>query len=186
MTLNAAQVNLLPEGLMTLQHVRALNLIAMLAAVAVVACGDDDSNGPTIVTETFRATLNGPNEKPDARVSTGVGAGTVVIFGSAADSISYDLKIGLIDSVTLSHIHAGDVNSAGSIIFGFPATVPPTSFPTANTQFQAGMIRRTGSTFSGIFTFDSLVTRLRAGTAYMNVHTRKYGGGEIRGNLIKQ
>lgn len=171
---------------MTLQHVRALNLVAMLAAVVVVACGDDDSSGPTVVTETFRATLNGANERPNATVSTGVGAGTVVIFGSAADSISYDLKIGLIDSVTLSHIHAGDANSAGSIIFGFPNTVPPTSFPTANTQFQAGMIRRTGSTFSGIFTFDSLVTRLRAGTAYMNVHTRKYGGGEIRGNLIKQ
>lgn len=171
---------------MTLQHVRALKLVAMLAAVGGVACSDDDSSGPTIVTETFRATLNGANEKPNATVTNGVGAGVVVIYGSAADSISYDLKIGLIDSVTLSHIHAGDVNTAGSIIFGFPNTTPPTSFPTANTQFQGGMIRRTGSTFSGIFTFDSLVTRLRAGTAYMNVHTRKYPAGEIRGNLIKQ
>lgn len=168
-------------------HVRALNLVAVLAAAGMVACGDDDSSGPTIVTETFRATLNGNNERPNPVVTTANGTAVLVMFGTGPDSISYDVKIAQIDSVTASHIHAGDVNTPGSIIFGFPSTSPPQSF-TALTQFQQGVIKRT-STFSGIFAaagFDSLVTRLRLGTAYVNVHTRKFGAGEMRGNLIKQ
>jgi CHRD domain-containing protein len=171
---------------MTLQHVRALNLVAMLAAVGVVACGDDDSSGPTVVKETYVATLNSAQERQaNPVVSNGTGTATIVLFGAGAgDSISYDVKIGQIDSVIFSHIHAGDPTVSGGIMFGWPNTVPPTSFG-ALTQFQLGMIQRT-STFTGIFTFDSLVTRLRGGAAYVNVHTRKYGGGEIRGNLTKQ
>lgn len=170
---------------MKLQHVRALNLVAMLVAVGGVACGDDDSSGPTIVTETFTATLNSAQERQANPVtSNGTGTARVVIFGAAADSISYDVKIGQIDSVTLSHIHAGDPTISGSIVFGWPNQPAPTNFPTL-VQFHLGMIKRT-STFSGIYTYDSLVTRLRTGAAYVNVHTRKYGGGEIRGNLIKQ
>jgi hypothetical protein len=170
---------------MTVQ-VRALSLVTTLAAaVTIAACSDDDASGPNIPTETFRATLSGANERPNPVTSNGTGTAVVVLY--ANDSISYDVKIGSIDSVTLSHIHAGDVNTAGGIIYGFPNTVPPTSFGPL-TQFQLGWIKRT-STFSGIFAtagFDSLVTRLRAGTAYVNVHTRRNGSGEIRGNLIKQ
>jgi hypothetical protein len=47
------------------------------------------------------------------------------------------------------------------------------------------MVRRTGSTFSGAFTYDSLLTRIRAGTTYLNVHTRRNGGGEVRGQVTK-
>ena len=174
---------------MKLQHVRALNLVAILVAVGVVACGDDDSSGPTVVRETFTATLNSAQERQATPVvSNGTGTATIVLFGAGAgDSISYDVKIGQIDSVIFSHIHAGDPTVSGSIIFGWPNQPAPTNFTTL-TQFHLGTITR-ASTFSGIFAaagFDSLVTRLRAGAAYVNVHTRKYTGGEIRGNLVKQ
>jgi len=86
--------------------------------------------------------------------------------------------------VILSHIHAGDANTAGPIMFGFPATTPPTSFTTLTT-LHTGTITPT-STFSGSFTWDSLLTRLNAGTAYVNVHTRRNQGGEIRGQLNRQ
>jgi hypothetical protein len=33
---------------------------------------------------------------------------------------------------------------------------------------------------------DSILTIMRAGRAYVNIHTRKNPGGEIRGTLIKQ
>lgn len=147
----------------------------------VAACDDDDPSGPNVPTETFRATLSGANERPNPVTSNGTGTAEVVLFGN--DSISYDVRIGQIDSVTNSHIHAGDATVAGSIMFGFPSLNPARSFTTV-VSFQSGMIQRT-STFSGIFTFDSLVTRLRAGTAYVNVHTRRNGAGEIRGNLVK-
>ncbi len=171
-------------------RVRAFSLVTMIAGIVTIAtCGDDEPSAPAVPRETFRATLSGANERPNPVTSNGTGTGVVVIFGAGADSISYDVKIGQIDSVTASHIHAGDATVAGSIMFGWPNVSPPTSFPTAGTQFQLGMIRRgppPTAGFSGIFTFDSLVTRLRAGTAYVNVHTRRFGGGEIRGNLVKQ
>jgi len=170
-------------------QVRVFSLVTMLAAVVTIAaCSDDDSSGPNVPREVFRATLNGANERPTPITTNGTGTAEVVIFGSPGDSISFDVRIGQIDSVRLSHIHRGDVNTAGPIIFGFPNTVPPANFTTV-VAFQAGMVRRTtstGGTFSGSFTFDSLLTHMRAGTAYVNVHTVRNGGGEIRGNLVKQ
>lgn len=164
-------------------HVRVLSLLALAAAVTIVACGDDDASGPNVgVTETYLATLNGANERPNPVTTNGVGTARLDLYGN--DSIFFDVKIGQIDSVTLSHIHRGDVSVAGPIIYGWPNNVPVTSVPAVK-QFHLGMIRRT-STFSGAFTFDSLLTHIRAGTAYANVHTRRNGGGEIRGNLVKQ
>ena len=170
-------------------QVRVFSLVTMLAAVVTIAaCSDDDSSGPNVPREVFRATLNGANERPTAITTNGTGTAEVVIFGTPGDSISFDVRIGTIDSVRLSHIHRGDVNTAGPIMFGFPNTVPPTNFAALG-PFQAGMITRasaTSGTFSGAFTFDSLLTHMRAGTAYVNVHTVRNGGGEIRGNLVKQ
>ena len=48
----------------------------------------------------------------------------------------------------------------------------------------SGYITR-GGTFSGAFTFDSVLTRMRAGTAYLNVHSRKYAPGELRGQIVR-
>lgn len=50
--------------------------------------------------------------------------------------------------------------------------------------FRYGYITR-GGTFSGAFTFDSVLTRMRAGTAYLNVHSRKYAPGELRGQIVR-
>jgi hypothetical protein len=171
---------------MTVQ-VRALGLVTMFAAVVTVAsCGDDEPSAPVIPTERYTATLNAAQERQATTVtSNGTGTALLVLYGAGAgDSISFDVKIGQIDSVTLSHIHAGDPSVSGSIIYGWPNQPAPTNFG-ALTQFHLGMIRRS-STFSGQYTFDSLVTRLRTGAAYVNVHTRRYGAGEIRGNLIRQ
>jgi hypothetical protein len=37
--------------------------------------------------------------------------------------------------------------------------------------------------FSAPYTYDSLLARINGGTAYVNVHTRKNPGGEIRGQI---
>lgn len=162
---------------------RGLTLVGLFGACVILAtCGDDDGSGPNVTTETFRATLTGTAERPNPVTSNGTGTAVLTLYGT--DSVHYDVDMGQLDSVTASHIHAGDPSVAGGIMFGWPNVSPITSFPSV-VQFQLGMIRRT-STFSGIYTFDSLVTRLRAGTAYVNVHTRRFPGGEIRGNLSKQ
>jgi hypothetical protein len=48
---------------------------------------------------------------------------------------------------------------------------------------RVGRITKAGTSFVAPFTWDSLVTRINAGTAYINIHTRKNGGGEIRGQV---
>ena len=166
-------------------RIRQLAAFAAVASIGIaVACDDDDDpNAPPVVTRTtFTAALNGANERPNPVTTTGTGTATLVKFNS--DSITFTIQVASIDSVILSHIHAGDAETAGPILFAFPATDPPTSF-TALTTLHTGTITPT-STFAGSFTWDSLLTRLSAGTAYVNVHTRANTGGEIRAQLTQQ
>jgi CHRD domain-containing protein len=163
--------------------VRRLAFFAVVAGSAIaVACGDDDPSGPTVVRTNFLATLTGANERPNPVTTTGTGNATLTLFDD--DSITWRVQVASIDSVTVSHIHFGDANTAGGIMFGFPPTTPVTSFTTLTTLHEGTITR--ASTFSGIYNFDSVMTRMNAGTAYVNVHTRKNPGGEIRGQITKQ
>lgn len=167
-------------------HVRQLAFFVAVAGIGIaVACGDDEPSGPNVVQTNFTATLNGANERPNAVTTNATGNATLTLFDD--DSITFRVQVASIDSVTASHIHFGDANTAGGIMFGFTVTGLPASF-TALTTLVQGTITRT-STFSGIFAtagFDSVMTRMNAGTAYVNVHTRRNLGGEIRGQITKQ
>jgi hypothetical protein len=165
-------------------HVRQLAFFtAALGITVAVACGDDDEpSGPQVVRTNFTATLNGANERPNPVTTTATGNAIVTVFGT--DSVTYRVQVASIDSVTASHIHAGEATCVCPVMFGFAAFPTPASI-SALTTLREGTIIRT-STFNNPYTFDSLLTRLNAGTAYVNVHTRRNPIGEIRGPLIKQ
>ena len=168
-----------------MHHVRLLAVATAVASLSfAVACDDDDDpSGPPAPTQTnFNATLNGQNERPNPVTTNANGTAALTLFDD--DSVRFTISVAAIDSVISSHIHAGDANTAGTILFGFPATNPPQSFTTLTT-LHTGTITPS-STFNSPFTWDSLLTRLNAGTAYVNVHTRRNQGGEIRGQLNRQ
>ena len=147
-----------------------------LVATGIAACGGDESTAPQV--ERFVIPLSGLNERPTPVTTTASGNAVVTIV--TPDSIDYLMYVSG-DSITASHIHAGDVNSAGPIMvftFGGPVT------GRVDGPFRFGHITRQ-SQFSGAFTFDSLITRLRAGTSYLNVHSRQYPAGELRGQLVR-
>jgi hypothetical protein len=164
-------------------YLAAATAVASLALIA--ACGDDDEEPtapPDIVRTTYTATLSGAAERPNPVTTNATGSSTLTLFDD--DSIQFVVRVASIDSVTTSHIHAGDAATAGPILFGFPEVNPSRSF-SADTALHTGTITPT-SAFTAPFTWDSLLTRLNAGTAYVNVHTKKNSGGEIRGQLARQ
>lgn len=150
---------------------RAAQVLIAFALVSVVgvACKNDNSGPPG--PEVFTATLTGANERPTPVTTTAQGTATVTIMG---DSLVWTVNItSAIDSVFAGHIHRGGANDAGGIIQSlFP--------PATGVGFTGTLID------SSAVPADSVLTLMRAGLAYVNVHTKAHTGGEIRGQLVKQ
>ena len=155
---------------------RTTRMLAVLASIAIVGnCSDTTSSIPEGL-EVFTATLNGANERPTAITTTATGHATVTILGDSL--ISWEVVIDSpIDSITAGHIHRfhPDTGFGGVVQFLIPAGTP------------ASGLDRTGTIAIGSATpVDSIFDIIRAGRAYVNIHTRVNGGGEIRGNLVKR
>lgn len=156
---------------------RLAPIVALASAAFVGACNDEESVAPE--PERYVLALTGAAERPTPVVTAASGSAVLTVRG--ADSIEYLIYVSAGDSITASHIHAGDANSTGPIMvftFGGPVT------GRVDGLFRFGYITR-GGTFSGAFTFDSVLTRMRNGTAYLNVHTRRHAPGEIRGQIVR-
>lgn len=107
-------------------------------------------------------------------------------------TLSYD---GLEGNVTQSHIHFGQrgINAGISIwLCKTAATAASAPAGTADCPAPGGTLSGTadasdvvGPSGQGIEAghFDEILAAIRAGKAYANVHSSKYGGGEIRGQL---
>ena len=165
--------------------------MAVLALGMVLAIGCDDDDGTTAPqTETFRATLNGANERPSPRTTPATGVAT---FTFRRDTLRWDITLANIANVSAAHIHIGDANTAAGILLNLIATTP-------NNTNLTGFMTRAGFTAPGspnqAVTFDNLLDMMRAGNqTYVNVHTRNnalpatqleagnYPAGEIRGQL---
>ena len=160
---------------------------AIVAAVAFgVSCSDSfpslSTKAPTKLF--FTANLTPDQEKPNP--ATGVSSkGTSDVTVLDTNLIRVETRVSTIDSVTQSHIHAGDANTAGPIMVFLLANVAAGRAPVTGTDQQLSVVDiGRNTTFLAPFTFDSLMFRIKNGTAYTNVHTRKYPGGEIRGQIV--
>jgi hypothetical protein len=108
----------------------------------------------------FVVAMNGSQEVP-ANASSGQGTGYAVL-DSLGQRISFDLTVeGLSDTLRSGHFHAA---SSGAIVKSLPFA--DSSAHGAWTGFA-----------------DSILTALLRGGLYLNVHTKKYPGGELRGTV---
>jgi hypothetical protein len=122
--------------------------------------------------EVYTATLTGANEAPTPVTTTARGHAIVTVMGNL---VSWKVDIdAAIDSMTAGHIHRHAADSvAGNV-----------QVPFAVVASDVGFI---GNAATGSATVqDSIVVLMRAGRAYVNIHTKKNPGGEIRGTLVKQ
>jgi len=130
---------------------------------------------------TVRAMLGGNNEVPG--VSTGAHGVATVTVDRGAGRIDYQIDIfNLPTGIIASHIHVGAEGVNGPIIFGFPVAAVGQSgaFQLRGTLSSSELQAREAL---GIRTFDDAAFAIASGTAYVNVHSQAFQGGEIRGQL---
>lgn len=165
-------------------HTFAVAAAAVLLTVA--ACGDDEPAGPAT---NFSATMSGADEVPSVP-TTATGTATLTLSGNA---ITYTLNVTNLQNAVLAHIHIAPVGENGPVRMNLCGTGDPEPPCTSGTGVLA---TGTNGTTVGApaITFDSLVSAMRSGGAYVNVHTNAAGctpgdpgcnpGGEIRGQVV--
>jgi hypothetical protein len=135
----------------------------------------------------FRTRLTGFAEVP-AVSSTGHGDFRLSV-NPGDSTLSYELQYENLEGATtlFAHVHIGQTSVNGGIAFflcgggGKPAC-PNTSGSVSGTIVVADII---GPTAQGVASGEmaEVLRGLRAGAAYVNVHTNKHAGGEIRGQI---
>jgi hypothetical protein len=140
-----------------------------LCLLLFTGCNDATKN-----LEVFQADLNTTNEVPPR----GTGANGAAGFTWDGTTMSFTLQVDDIASVTQAHIHSGaaGVNGPVRVFLYRPGALVSASDTTILS--------------SGSFTakdvsipIDTLLAEMRAGTAYVNVHTSAFPGGEMRGQV---
>ena len=133
-------------------------MFSFLVAFAF-GCKKDEVANPEMAVST---TLSGANEVP-AVTTTAMGAVTGT-FNTTTKILTLNITyMGM--TPTAWHIHKGAAGANGGVIFDM------------------------GTSFSSPFTFKTMAltaaqeTDLMAGTYYVNLHSTRAPGGEIRGNL---
>jgi hypothetical protein len=163
--------------------------------VSSVMASDDDRRGSNHA----KGTMDGFQENPS--IST-TGTGSIDLrIDEQAQTIEFTLSYGDLEGVgttpfvvngvvTASHIHvrARGVNGGVSAFFCGGGTKPPCPTPSGTVTGVIVASDVIGPAAQGInagepTAFAELVRAIRAGYTYANVHTTRWTGGEIRGQI---
>jgi len=131
----------------------------------------------------MQAKLDSASEVPPPNVGSSSPSG-MATFTPSADGMTYKVTVsGLSSPVTVAHIHAGGPGVAGPVIV--PLTISAGSDPTSATgegTIDASAIKGKNADGSAM-TMNDLMSAVRSGNAYVNVHTQNNPKGEVRGQI---
>lgn len=151
----------------------------LVGSTWLVLAGCTDNVGPTVV-ERFTASLSGANERPNPVTSSATGTAEFQVFDSIP-GVFFKLSVTGIDSVTAAHIHGpGDTAQAAGVIVNLYTG------GTIGARGITGVLAQGTLPAPSGMTMDSVLTLMRTGRAYVNVHTRANPGGELRGQIASQ
>ena len=132
------------------------------------------------------ARLDGFQENPSV---TTTGRGRLVLhLDHETETIEYELSYsGLEGNVLVGHIHTSRsrVNGPISVFLCGGAKPPCPQEGTITGTIVASEIATGSAIAQGLDTFDEFVRALRAGALYANVHSSRWTGGEIRGQIFE-
>jgi hypothetical protein len=167
-----------------------LVFIVLCFSVGTAAFGDDAN--------TFRATLRGLGEAPP--VATEANGSFTATLSSNGATLSYTVTYANLNAqVLFSHIHFGLTKEVGGIMVflcgpaagapggppaGFPNPPPcpdTTSGTVSGTVTVANVVGPNSQGITPGADFAKVVQAMREGAAYVNVHSTRSPGGEIRG-----
>jgi len=135
--------------------------------------------GETPPGERFAAlSLSGAKERPTPVTSAATGSSTFEVLSGG--SVRYNVSVAGLTGARMAHIHTAVADSAGPIVVTLFTSATPTGLLTgalASGTFTASDIQLTG------VSIDSLLSLMRRGRAYVNVHTEANPLGEIRGQI---
>jgi hypothetical protein len=212
-SLSLSGVFLVPEKE---QKMKKLCMSAALAAIAVFVFGNFytsayNSSDPGVVrvaiasddATTFKARLRGLGEAPP--VATPATGSFTATLSSDGSTLSYTVTYKDLNAqVLFSHIHFGFTKEVGGVMVflcgpaagavgGPPAGFPnPPTCPDATSGSVSGTVtvaNVVGPNSQGITPaadFAKVVQAMREGAAYVNVHSSRSPGGEIRGPVVVQ
>lgn len=165
---------------------RLLSLaLALCTSAAVADNGKSDA--------TMRARLSSYQEVP--AVSSAASGSIKLKIDWSSKTIAYELSYeGMEGTATMAHIHLGQMGANGGVMLWLcqsatnadPTGLAPACPQTAGTV--SGLIQAAnviGPAGQGVAATEmaEVLDALRAGVAYVNVHSSKFPGGEIRGQL---
>jgi hypothetical protein len=169
-----------------------IRVIALAVALPLAAACSDDDNLPAEAATDFSATLSGSEEVPPVPSE----ASGTALFTIAGNQITYTVNVNGVLNPVVSHIHIGAEGVNGPVrlnLCGTGAPVPPCG------TGEGVLVTGTNGTTVGTppITFDDLVTAMRAGETYVNVHTDDgvppqntgpgdMASGEIRGQIVPE
>ena len=164
-------------------------VLTLLAALTLIVA--PATNAALI---TFEVDLNGANENPDV-ASPGTGTAEVEI-DTVLKTMTLDVIFsGLLGTTTASHIHCctpptGNAGVATQVptFIGFPLGVTSGTYSNVFdmsllSSYNPDFVTMHGGTADSAFAF--LLAGMLAGESYLNIHSSMFGGGEIRGTLIR-
>jgi hypothetical protein len=161
---------------------------ALIFAVPVVLAGTFAVAGDSGKSQFKADTLTGYQEIAGNGTVSTVGTGTFEAQLDG-DAINYTLTYGDLEGGALlfAHIHFGARGVNGGVIAflcggGNKPACPPSPATVSGTIVASDV---TGPNLQGIEagSFDEVVRAIRAGAVYANVHTTRWGAGEIRGQI---
>jgi hypothetical protein len=125
----------------------------------------------------------GEETPPNSSTATGTFQGTIA---SNMKTISYTLTFSKLSTkATAAHIHAGAKGVAGPVVVWFCGgggrAACPANGGTVRGSINPANVLAGGDVKKG--DLGSLIKAIEAGNTYVNVHSTKYPGGEIRGQI---